>query len=26
MNTGHMVLAKGTLINPSCEHVIIPNP
>jgi hypothetical protein len=26
MNASHMVLAKGTLINPSCEHVIVPGP
>ena len=26
MNSSHAVFAKGSLINPSCQHVIIPSP
>ncbi|HDP94287.1 MAG TPA: hypothetical protein ENN40_02890 [Candidatus Aminicenantes bacterium] len=26
MNSSHFVFAKGSLINPSCEHVVVPTP
>ena len=26
MNSSHIVFARGTLINPSCEHVVVPAP